>query len=429
MPIENSSAHEAPALRSIANGWTGGQYSLFRAIFGIYLLQHFLFLLPWGTEMFSNRGALADAALSPLAKLFPNILSFVDAPAMVAALLAAGAVLSVFFLIGKWDRAAAVGLWYVWACLVGRNPLIANPSLPYVGWMLLAHACLPAAPYGAWAARDRADAAGGWHLPREIFAVGWLLMAVGYSYSGYMKLESVSWVDGSALRRVLENPLARPTFLRVTLLALPPVLLKLATWGALGLELLFAPLALIRRLRPWIWVAMLGLHVGLFTMLDFADLTAGMVLLHWWTFDPAWIPARRAAATEMLFYDGHCGLCHRAVRFVLAEDRSGSAFQFAPLQGEFFQQQLSEEEKRGLPDSLVLRTADGRLLTRSSGVLHLMARLGGTWRLLSAAASVVPAKVRDAAYDFVARVRYKLFAQPSETCPLMPAGVRGRFRL
>jgi hypothetical protein len=45
-----------------------------------------------------------------------------------------------------------------------------------------------------------------------------------------------------------------------------------------------------------------------------------MVMLHFFTFDPAWVKPF-GAETEMIFYDGHCGLCHRAVRFVLAEDR------------------------------------------------------------------------------------------------------------
>jgi hypothetical protein len=83
--------------------------------------------------------------------------------------------------------------------------------------------------------------------------------------------------------------LARPGFLRLCLLALPPAFLKHATWGGLGLEIAFAPLALFRRARPWIWSAMLCLHLGLLLLISFPDLTAGMVLLHLFTFNPAWL--------------------------------------------------------------------------------------------------------------------------------------------
>src|SRR5262249_29596562 len=41
------------------------------------------------------------------------------------------AALSVLFAVGCWDRVAAVMLWYIWACLHGRLPLISNPGLPY----------------------------------------------------------------------------------------------------------------------------------------------------------------------------------------------------------------------------------------------------------------------------------------------------------
>jgi len=40
---------------------------------------------------------------------------------------------------------------------------------------------------------------------------------------------------------------------------------------------------------------------------------------------------------------------------------------------------------------------------------------------------VVPRFLRDGVYDGIARVRHKLFAKPSEACPLMPEELRRRF--
>jgi hypothetical protein len=74
--------------------------------------------------------------------------------------------------------------------------------------------------------------------------------------------------------------------------ALPDWLLQVSTWGALGLELLFAPLALLARARPWIWATMLALHLGLIVIIDFTDLSLGMVMLHLFTFDPRWFRRR-----------------------------------------------------------------------------------------------------------------------------------------
>src|ERR1700730_2045473 len=155
------------------NGWTRGQFRIFRVTFGLYLLYHFLSLLPWGTELFSLRGVLPQGAMSPLFCLFPNLFLLWDSPRFVQACLLAAAIFSALLTIGKFDRVMAVLVWYVWASLYGRNPLIGNPSLS-----------------------DRKELAstsedtGSWKMPVDIYAAAWILMAVAYSYSGYNKLIS-----------------------------------------------------------------------------------------------------------------------------------------------------------------------------------------------------------------------------------------------
>jgi hypothetical protein len=271
------------------NGWTGGQYSVFRALFGGYLFVHFVHLVPWSAELFSRQGMVANASDSPLYALFPNPLFVWDSPAVAIAMTIVGAALSLAFAVGFRDRIASLLLWFIWACLFTRNPLIGNPGLPYVGWLLIAHSFLPRRPFGSLDARSAVGVNAEWHMPQGIYVAAWIAMAIGYSYSGATKLISPSWVDGSALLHVLSNPLARPTFLRETLLMLPMPFIAVATWGALATELLFAPLALVSRLRPWLWLALLSMHFGLMTLIDFSDLSAGMVMLHLFTFNPTWI--------------------------------------------------------------------------------------------------------------------------------------------
>ena len=412
------------------NGWTGGQYSVYRALFGLYLFAHFAGLLGWGAELFSSAGMLPDAASSPLYPLFPNLLFVFDTPVVVSAFLALGLAASVAFSVGWHDRTAAFALWLVWASLFTRNPLIANPSLPFVGWLLLAHLAVPAAPYGSVRALGRADPGGGWRLPPALFAAAWIVMALAYSYSGYTKLLSPSWLDGTALARVLENPLARPTGVRELLLALPAPLLAAGTWGALGLELCFAPLALVRRLRPWLWLALLGMHLGLVTLIDFADLSLGMVVLHGFTFDPAWIRPVREDAQERprAYYDGSCALCHGAVRFLLAEDRAGR-FAFAPLESASFAAAVPAAERERLPDSMALLDEDGRLHLRSAAVLGCAERLGGLWRAGALALRLVPVRALDVVYDAIAAQRKRIFGTKAEACPLLPPELRARIEL
>ncbi|HUI52256.1 MAG TPA: DCC1-like thiol-disulfide oxidoreductase family protein [Terriglobales bacterium] len=411
----------------LKNGWTSGQFRIWRVCFGLYLFYHFAGLLPWGPELFSSRGALPQGGLSPLFHLFPNIFLISDQPLFVQGCLAAGAVLSVLLTIGRFDRIAAVFLWYLWACLYGRNPLIGNPSLPFIGWLLLAYPLIPGVTSRKNSGGNEAAAAA-WKMPGDIFAAAWIVMAVAYSYSGYAKLSSASWIDGTAFSQVLHNPLARDTALRTHLLSLPVWWLKSATWFALFLELSFAPLSLFRKLRPYLWFSMAGMHLGLLALVNFSDLTLGMLLLHFFTFDPAWVWAPNPAG-QTIFYDGNCGLCHGLVRFVLSEDRSPRPFSFAPLQGEAIKRTLTEEARAKLPDSIVVVDNDKKVLTRSTAVLYVMTRLGGLWSIAAAFLRLVPRALRDVVYDAVACVRIKFLGTTVDTCPMVPAPLRARFLL
>lgn len=403
------------------NGWTGGQYSLVRAALGAYLASHFAALLPYGTEVFSGAGAVPSPSLSGYHGFFPNLLFLFDSPSAVAAGLLAGVVLSVLFALGRHDRPAALGLWYLWACLLGRNPLILNPSIPYVGWLLLAHALLlPSAPYGSLDSLKRPDPGAGWRFPRPLFAAAWALLALSYSYSGWTKLMSPSWWDGSALAVVLSNPLMRDNGIVAFLMRQPEVLLKLLTWGALGAELLFAPLALSARLRPLLWSALLAMHVSLLFMVDFADLSMGMVMFHFFTFDPDWLPAREGSA--VVFFDGSCTVCQGFARFLLAEDRRGR-LALGNLGSEAFRK---AGPPPGLPDSLVVLAQDRRWLTRSTAVLHVLSLMGGLWRALAAVLVLIPAMLRDVVYDAVAGRRRAVSAAVGP-CPLPPARFARRF--
>jgi predicted DCC family thiol-disulfide oxidoreductase YuxK len=134
-----------------------------------------------------------------------------------------------------------------------------------------------------------------------------------------------------------------------------------------------------------------------------------------------------AQEPEYIFYDGHCGLCHRAVKFVLKHDRSGNTFRFAPLQGETIQLHIPAERRASLPDTFVVLTRDGTLLMRSNASLHILERLGGGWRSLANILRVIPRGLRNLIYDFVARIRYRLFGRRDDLCPVVPPNLRARF--
>jgi predicted DCC family thiol-disulfide oxidoreductase YuxK len=102
------------------------------------------------------------------------------------------------------------------------------------------------------------------------------------------------------------------------------------------------------------------------------------------------------------------------------------------LQGPTFEARVPPhtglDAKRGdLPDSVVVLTNEGALLVRSNAFLHVLRRLGGGWRILADALGVIPQPLRDAAYDFIARVRYRVFGKREDWCPVVSSDLRARF--
>ena len=131
--------------------------------------------------------------------------------------------------------------------------------------------------------------------------------------------------------------------------------------------------------------------------------------------------------SEWVFFDGDCGFCQRWVQLVVKHDHDGRAFRFAPRKGETFRSLVAAERREALPPSILVLTSDGRILWRSSAVLHILEQLGGGWRLMAAVGRMVPTGIREVIYRFVARVRHGLLPAPDSACPVVAPELRERF--
>jgi hypothetical protein len=266
---------------------TPGRFAVFRIALGTYLTVRFVQLVPCAAELFSGAGVLPDPGLNPTHGILPNPLALWDSPAFARGFTIALAAISILFAAGLCRRAAALALAVGSACLFNRNNLIDNPSIPFVGMLLLLCACVPP---GEPLALSRPRGRENWFFPAWALRTAWIVMAAGYTVSGIDKLlASPSWRDGSALTHILELPLARPGPLRDLFLSLPETACNLATWAAVGLEASFLPLSLHPRGRQVAWAGTLGLQLGILALVSFTELTAGMLLLHAFTFDPRWV--------------------------------------------------------------------------------------------------------------------------------------------
>lgn len=377
-------------------GWTGGQYSLYRAALA-----------------FAGARAVLGAFDPPRAAWAMLAVGLVEILAVACALALAA---------GFRDRVAALLLVAgVGAAELLAGGVVAMPSLAslasergglLLGALLLLHVAVPRAPFGAFDARERVDPRGGWQRPAWMDEVAWTLLLVVAAVP--LLLEGGAEGAGFRLFRFLPEA------------------------AAAAIALAF------RSQRPAAWIALLLWHLACVFAFGAAAGEAGRLLLILFAAQPgAWrgrslrVDESRAGDAAVrparLFYDGDCGFCHRSVRFVLAEELATPEplrLRFAALGGEAFHACLArhpELDPASLPDSIVLELEDGTIRTRSAAALEIASRLGGFWRGLALALARLPSALLDAAYDAIARVRKRLFASPKDACPILPPELRARF--
>ena len=131
----------------------------------------------------------------------------------------------------------------------------------------------------------------------------------------------------------------------------------------------------------------------------------------------------------IVLYDGVCGHCNRAVRFLLKRDRHDS-LRFASLQSDFAAHLLRRHGLEAANINTVYAVINHgqtgeQLLTKGDAVLFIGGLLGGAWSLVPAG-KIVPRSIRNRLYDFVARHRYQVSGK-AEVCLLPDSRYRHKF--
>jgi predicted DCC family thiol-disulfide oxidoreductase YuxK len=125
----------------------------------------------------------------------------------------------------------------------------------------------------------------------------------------------------------------------------------------------------------------------------------------------------------IILFDAECILCSANAQFVLRHDRAGY-FRLASIQGATGAA-LCRAHGIDPHDPVSMLIVEGDHVRRDSdAVLSIYEALGLPWRLLSFF-RLVPTALRDPAYRWVARNRYRLFGK-RETCWVAPPEYRAR---
>lgn len=127
---------------------------------------------------------------------------------------------------------------------------------------------------------------------------------------------------------------------------------------------------------------------------------------------------------NIIYFDGVCGLCNGFVDFIMKIDSAGK-FKFSPLQSEFAKSRLLPRYTEDLKSVVV--EIDGEILEKSDAVFKVFETLGGKWKI-AAKLKILPLFLRNAGYDLVAEMRYKIFGK-KDTCRLPTPEEKERFIL
>lgn len=124
---------------------------------------------------------------------------------------------------------------------------------------------------------------------------------------------------------------------------------------------------------------------------------------------------------DIVFFDGHCGLCNKAVDFILKRDQK-NYFKFSPLQGQYIQSLISNPaislnlKAVDLKNLNTIYVYDGhQFYSKTKAIRRIAKGLGGGWAVLAFCSQILPLFVCDWIYDRVAANRYRFFGQ-SEHC-------------
>jgi predicted DCC family thiol-disulfide oxidoreductase YuxK len=146
------------------------------------------------------------------------------------------------------------------------------------------------------------------------------------------------------------------------------------------------------------------------------------------------VPAHAVRAAEtaapILFFDGECGFCDKAIRFAMSRDTHGRLYA-ATLEGETARTALAPFRSMlaGVDSTVLYLPAtpqrEASVQFHSDAALSVLRLLGGGWAILGAVGLLVPRWIRDNAYKAFAKRRFQWFGR-IDACTLWPPEWRVR---
>ncbi|MGR7814204.1 thiol-disulfide oxidoreductase DCC family protein [Lacinutrix undariae] len=128
---------------------------------------------------------------------------------------------------------------------------------------------------------------------------------------------------------------------------------------------------------------------------------------------------------QLILFDGVCNLCNHAIQYVIKHDKN-DVFMFAALESDTGQQIIKHYNiDVNKIDSILLYSEVFGLKYKSSAAIKIGSQLGFPQYLIGVF-YIVPTFIRNFAYDFIAKNRYRWFGKKA-SCMIPSVALKSKF--
>jgi predicted DCC family thiol-disulfide oxidoreductase YuxK len=117
-----------------------------------------------------------------------------------------------------------------------------------------------------------------------------------------------------------------------------------------------------------------------------------------------------------ILFDSKCNLCSKTVKRVMKLDKN-KLFTFISNKSEYGKNIISKNNLNSITtETIVLFTTENKFLIKSDAAISIAVKLNPLFLIFNIL-FIVPKKIRDKVYDYVAKNRYKWFGE-NESCDI-----------
>ncbi len=374
------------------------QFSVVRIALGVYLMIYFLRLLPYSTILFSDQGMVTDITLNFTYPFTFWFIHYFTSPTTITFLLCVLILISVLFTFGIYRLCTAFLLWIGWLILFNLNNLTSDPSLAYVGLLLLVYAIVPKGEPLVLGQRFLVSDVS-WYMPSIMYWGLWFILGLSFTNSGIEKFSSELWTSGTALYYFSTGPIALSNQFVGWISTWPIIVTATITWLVLYTQILAIVMVCFRKTRIIFWFITTGFFFIAIGVLDLFEVLIGMLLFYTFLIESRWGIKRKKLT---IWIDEHCPICLYYAKVIKNEDFYDSItilnFSDTTLTYHLTPQEIAKM-------NAIVASNGTTLYTGSDAIIRSFIQLGGMWNFCYLLL-VIPKKIREGAYHAFAKNRY-----------------------